>query len=128
MQQRNFWLYILLSIVTCGIYSIYFWYVFTEDINRICEGDGQESPNYIIVLLLSIVTCSIYMFYWYYKQAERLYAAAPRYGVSVTETGSTILLWMIVGSFVCGIGQYVGQYFMINNMNKFAERYTGQPQ
>lgn len=124
MIQRSFITYVLLSLVTFGIYWIYFWYIWTEDINRICEGDGQESMNFLLVFLLSIVTCSIYMFFWYYKQAERLYAVASRYDVIITETGSTILLWMIVGSFVCGLGLFIGQYFLINNTNNIAEKYS----
>ena len=52
-DNRSFWVYLLLSIVTCGLYSIYFWYVYVEDLNTIFYGDGEDSPNYIIVLLLS---------------------------------------------------------------------------
>ena len=55
-DNRSFWVYLLLSIVTCGLYSIYFWYVYVEDLNTIFYGDGEDSPNYIIVLLLSWVT------------------------------------------------------------------------
>ena len=49
-DNRSFWVYLLLSIVTCGLYSIYFWYVYVEDLNTIFYGDGEDSPNYIIVL------------------------------------------------------------------------------
>lgn len=71
-QDRNFWMYLLLSIVTCGIYSIYWWYVFVNDLNTLGQGDGEESPNYIVVILLSIVTCGIYNYFWYYKQGNRM--------------------------------------------------------
>ena len=27
-DNRSFWVYLLLSNVTCGLYSIYFWYVY----------------------------------------------------------------------------------------------------
>ncbi len=50
-DNRSFWVYLLLSIVTCGLYSIYFWYVYVEDLNTIFYGDGEDSPNYIIVLV-----------------------------------------------------------------------------
>ena len=45
IRQRDFWIYLLLSIVTCGIYGIYFWYKYTEDVNTVCYGDGQETMN-----------------------------------------------------------------------------------
>ena len=37
IQERSLWKLILLSVVTCGIYSIYFWYQFDRDVNLICE-------------------------------------------------------------------------------------------
>ena len=58
-DNRSFWFYLLLTFLTCGLYSIYFWYVYVEDLNTIFYGDGEDSPNYIIVLLLSWVTCGI---------------------------------------------------------------------
>ena len=72
-DNRSFWFYLLLTFLTCGLYSIYFWYVYVEDLNTIFYGDGEDSPNYIIVLLLSWVTCGIYGVYWRYKQANSMY-------------------------------------------------------
>ena len=105
-DNRSFWVYLLLSIVTCGLYSIYFWYVYVEDLNTIFYGDGEDSPNYIIVLLLSWVTCGIYGVYWRYKQANRMYRESyDRYGVMIEENGSAILLWTLLGYLTGGIGQ-----------------------
>lgn len=124
--DRSLLIYILLTIVTCGIYSIIFWYMYTEDINKVCDGDGNESPNYIIVLLLSIVTCGIYGFYWYYKQGNRLQAAAPRYELSFQENGTSVLLWMLLGSFLCGIGSFIAMHILIKNLNAIAIEYNSQ--
>ncbi len=127
IKHRQFWKYVILSIVTCGIYGIYVLYGFTEDMNKACEGDGKESKNYIIVFLLSFVTCGIYGLYWWYTQGERLHNAAPRYGMDVREKGSTILLWMILGCTVMpGIGMLVAIYIMFDNMNRVAMVYNGE--
>lgn len=56
IKQRNFWVFLLLNLITCGFYGIYFWYVWNKDVNCICEGDGHDMPNYIVVLLLGLVT------------------------------------------------------------------------
>lgn len=53
-DNRSFWVYLLLSIVTCGLYSIYFWYVYVEDLNTIFYGDGEDSPNYILGYLWNL--------------------------------------------------------------------------
>ena len=116
-DNRSFWVYLLLSIVTCGLYSIYFWYVYVEDLNTIFYGDGEDSPNYIIVLLLSWVTCGIYGVYWRYYD---------RYGVMIEENGSAILLWTLLGYLTGGIGQLVADYFMIQNLNKTALVYNSR--
>lgn len=126
IKQRSFATYILLSIVTCGIYSIVFWYQWTEDMNRLCAGDGKDSPNFIVVWLLSIITCGIYLWVWYYQMANRMQANAPRYGIALQENGTTILLWKLLGALLCGIGTYYGDYLLIKNTNTLADLYNAQ--
>lgn len=124
-NDRNFWMYLLLTIITCGIYGIvFFWYV-CQDLNTLGNGDGQESPNYIVVMLLGIITCGIYTFYWYYKQGNRLQTIIQRYGANTNENGTTYLLWILLGSFI-GIGPFVAQYLFIKNLNTAANLYNGQ--
>jgi len=117
-------MYLLLSIVTCGIYSIWFWYKYSEDMNIVCNGDGKTTQNYIIVLLLSIVTCGIYQFFWFYGLGNRLQENSGRYGVAMSENGSTVLMWMIFGSLLCGIGTFFAFHILIKNMNILAARYS----
>lgn len=124
IKQRNFWVFLLLNFVTCGIYGLYFWYVWNEDVNCICAGDGQEMPNYVIVILLGIVTCGIYIYYWMYKQGNRLQANARRYGVQIQENGSSFLLWALLGLITCSLSQYYGYYLMMQAVNKIASAYN----
>lgn len=126
IAQRSLAKLIIFSILTCGIYSIVFWWGYTNDINRVCEGDGQESPNYIVVILLSIVTCGFYMWYWYYKQGNRLQAIAPKYGLTFIENGTTVLLWMLLGSLLCGIGSFVAFHILIKNLNDVGQVYNAR--
>ena len=58
-DDRNFVTFLILNFITCGIYGIYFWYLYVEDINTVFYGDGEDSPNYILVLVLSLITCGI---------------------------------------------------------------------
>lgn len=73
--------WLLLSIVTCGIYSYYFLYCLARDINVMCQDDGDFTPGLAAFILLSFVTCGFYALYWYYKIGNRLQANAPRYGL-----------------------------------------------
>lgn len=122
-QDRSFVKWLLLSIVTCGIYSLVFMYQWIKDINTICDGDGKETKELLILILLSIVTCGIYSWVWYYGVADRMYENGKRYNVEITETGTTVLLWLILGS-VIAVGPYVAMYILINNTNKLAAAYN----
>ncbi|MDO4796679.1 MAG: DUF4234 domain-containing protein [Coriobacteriales bacterium] len=122
--NRDIALYILLTIITCGIYNYYFVYLLAEDANAICKDDGDETPGILIYILLNIITCGIYNIYWMYKLAERLKTNAPRYNTTLEQGGSEIMLWMILGLFTCGICSFVAMSFIIDNMNKLSQRYN----
>ncbi len=78
--------WLLLSLVTCGIYSFYFLYCLARDINAMCQDDGDSTPGLAAFILLSFVTCGFYAYYWYYKIGNRLQANAPRYGLMLRKT------------------------------------------
>ena len=122
--DRNIIMYILLSIVTCGIYGYYFIYMLAQDVNEMCKGDGQKTGGLVAFILLSYVTCGLYAYYWYYQLANRLQLNAPRYGIVVMESGTTILLWCLIGLLVCGIGPFVAMHFIIKNTNAMAVAYN----
>lgn len=50
-DNRSFWVYLLLSIVTCGLYSIYFWYVYVEDLNTIFTVTAKTARTTTLLLL-----------------------------------------------------------------------------
>ena len=126
IQQRSLVSYILLSIITCGIYAIYFWCMYTDDVNKVCQGDGKESPHYIVVWLLSIVTFGIYGIWWFYTQGNRLQAIAPKYNLNFQENGTTVIMWFIFGAVICGIGPFVAMNILFKNMNSIANVYNAK--
>lgn len=122
--NRSIITYILFNIITCGLYSFYFYYKLAEDVNIICNGDGQETAGLIKYLLLSFVTCGIYSWYWHYALGNRLADNAGRYGLSFSENGTTILLWQLFGALVCGIGPFIAMWIIIKNTNELAIAYN----
>jgi len=123
-DDRGLISYILLSLITFGIYSYYFIYTLARDVNTACQGDGEKTPGLLPLILLSIVTCGIYSWIWYYKLGNRLAVNAPRYGLHFQEDGTTLLLWLILGSFLCGIGPFVAMHIMIKNTNGICNAYN----
>ena len=122
--DRSLVMYILLSIITCGIYSYYFLYTMARDANVICSEDGQKTGGLLAFILLSWITCGLYAVYWYYSLGNRLAANAPRYGLSFQENGTTILLWYLVGLLLCGLGPWVAMHILIKNMNSLCMAYN----
>lgn len=122
--DRSLVAYILLSIITCGIYSYYFLYTMARDVNIVCEGDGKKTGGLAAFILLSWITCGFYALYWYYSLGNRLASNAPRYGLNFQENGTTVLLWYLVGLLLCGIGPYVAMYFLIKNTNSICSAYN----
>lgn len=125
-EDRSLGMYIVLTIVTCGIYSYYFLYTIAQDMNVVCEGDGNKTPGLVQFILLSLVTCGIYAWIYYYNIGNRLNANAPRYGLQFQENGTTILIWFIFGSLLCGIGPFIAMNIIIKNMNALAHAYNSQ--
>lgn len=125
-EDRNLVTYIVLNIITCGIYGYYFLYKMAEDANIICADDGKTTSGLVTFIVLSFVTCSLYALYWYYSLGNRLAENAPRYGLNFQENGTTILLWYVIGACVCGIGPFVAMYILMKNMNELAHAYNTQ--
>ena len=71
MKQRSVGIAILLSIITCGIYGIY-WLIMLNDETNYVSGHQQDGTSGGVVFLLTLVTCGIYGYYWCYKQGEKL--------------------------------------------------------
>lgn len=122
--DRGLLSYIVLTIITCGIYSYYFIYKMARDVNIACEGDGESTGGLVQFILLSIITCGIYSWIWYYKLGNRLASNAGRYGITVQENGTTVLMWLIFGTFLCGIGSFIAMNILIKNTNKICEAYN----
>ena len=116
--------WLLLSLVTCGIYSFYFLYCLARDVNTLCQDDGDYTPGLAEFILLSFVTCGFYAYYWYYKIGNRLQANAPHYGLVFQENGTTVLLWQIFGALLCGLGPIFAMNIVINNTNAMATAYN----
>ena len=78
---------ILLSIITCGIYNLYWLYITASEVKNYTN-DPAINPG--VELLLCIVTCGIYTIYWYYKYSKKVYEAQVASGVP-NATDNTVL-------------------------------------
>lgn len=111
IQERNIAVCIILSIVTCGIYGLYWFVCLNNDANTASNTFGTSGG---MALLLSLVTCGIYMFYWMYKQGQKIDAAKASRGM---DSGNSGVLYLILSLFGLGIVSYA---LMQNELNHLA--------
>ena len=112
IERRNIAVCIVLTLVTCGIYGIYWIVCLTNDVNTV-SGDVNGTSGGMVVLL-TIVTCGIYGIYWTYKQGEKLDFTKNNRGIPSSNSG---VLYLILQIFGFGIIAYA---LMQNELNKLA--------
>lgn len=95
MKVRSIPIAIILSIVTCGIYAIYWFICMTDDIRQITNTPEDTSGG--LSFLLSLVTCGIYQLYWYYKMGDKLDLYRTSRGYPHNSTGLVCLALAIFG-------------------------------
>lgn len=97
IEKREIAICVILSIITCGIYGIYWMIKLNDEINALA-GDTQAQTGGM-VFLLTIVTCGIYGWYWYYKMGEKCDQIKQ-------SSSSSAILYLILGLFGLGIVNY----------------------
>ena len=97
IQRRDIALAIIFSIITCGIYSI-FWFVKMTDEVNVLTGNQNDTSG-VLAFVLTLVTCGIYGFYWSYKMGDKV----ERYEGT---NGSKGVLYLILTLFGFGIIAY----------------------
>ncbi|WP_081647769.1 DUF4234 domain-containing protein [Butyrivibrio sp. VCB2006] len=108
IQKRDLAIAIILSIVTCGIYGIYWFIVLTDETNQITGKTDLASGG--LAFLFSIISCGIYYFYWSYKMGEKVDM------IKGNPNGSTSILFLILSIFGLGIVNYIIAQDAINNL------------
>lgn len=116
MQVRNIGLSIFLSIITCGIYGIYWFVVLTNETNE-ASGHAADGTSGGMAFLFSLITCGIYSIYWAYKMGEKMNEAkAAR---NIPSDSNTSILYLILSI----IGLQIIVYALVqNDMNKMVSQ------
>lgn len=113
VQNRNIVVCILLSIITCGIYGIYWFIVMTDDVARVNQNPDLSGVKSFI---FTLITCGIYGFYWNYKMGKELSEAGTKNGKTISDNS---VLYLILSIFGLSIVSYC---LIQNDLNSnFAE-------
>lgn len=108
MLKRSIPVCIILSVVTCGIYGLYWFVCMTDEANTLSHREGDTSGG--VALILQIITCNIYGLYWAYQMGYKLDQAKVNQGL---QPGNSSVVYLILQLFV----PIVGYALMQNDIN-----------
>ena len=94
MIKRNIATCIILSIITCGIYSMVWFVNIADDVNRLSK---KENASGTTALLLTLITCGIYGLYWAYVTGNTLDEIKKERGIYSDNSGILFLLLNFLG-------------------------------
>jgi len=112
--KRSVGIAILLTIVTCGFYSIYWVYKMLSSLYSL--NNQQSSAG--IDLLLSFVTCGLYTIYLLYKMGKLESSAYAAWGMPQKDDSILYLILTIIG---LGVIAYA---IIQSNLNNLADNHV----
>ena len=113
IKKRNIAVYLILSIVTCGIFGLYWFCTLNDDTNKI--SGHPEAMGGVAALLLSLVTCGIYALFWMYNMGTRIDEAKAKRGLVGGNLGTLYLILTVFGL------AWVAELLLQSELNKLAE-------
>lgn len=86
-------LVLLLPLLTCGIYLVYWWYVTGTEIR---DAVGRNEINPALDLVLGILTCGLYYIYLSYREPQYLLEMQDRVGLPRNDiTVISLILYLL---------------------------------
>ena len=123
--NRSLLKFLLLNIVTLGIYSIFYYSNISTDLNLIASRyDGKKTMHYCLMFfVVSPLTLGIGGIVWMHNMSARIGNELYRRGINYSFDASTFWLWAILGSFIV-VGPFIYIYKLSNAINMLAESYN----
>ena len=112
VSERNIPLYIILTFITCGLFSIYWFISLAGDIAKLRQ---KADPNGLSDYIFGILTCGIWTLVCYYRYSKYIVEIQETRGAKVSDISTVVL---ILGIFGMGI---VSMALMQNELNKLVE-------
>lgn len=123
--NRSLLKYILLSIVTLGIYGLVVMSQISTDINTIASRyDGKKTMHYcLVVFVFTGLTLGILPLVWFNNISGRIGNELKRRGLDYKFGASTYWLWNILGALII-VGPFVYYYKLFKSMNMLCEDFN----
>ena len=123
--NRSLLKFILLSIITLGIYSIVVMSGVSTDINMIAgKYDGKKTIHYcLVIFVFSWLTFGILPIVWFHKLSNRIGNELNRRNIMYEFSASTFWLWGVLGGLII-VGPFIYTHRLLKSMNLLAADYN----
>ena len=110
--------FILLSIITFGIYPLVIMTAVGNDINIVASRyDGKKTMHFCLLLfIVAPITLGIGAIVWYHRISNRIGAEVKRRGIAYNFSAADFWLWNVLGSIIV-IGPFVYLHKMFKACN-----------
>ena len=107
VEPRSVAICLILSLVTCGIYMLYWMYKVNDELNLLAGNPNGTSGG--MVLVFDILTCGIYGIYWNYKMGQNV--------SRLTGDNFSPIVMLLLALFQCS---FISLALMQDTINKYA--------
>lgn len=123
--NRGLLKYILLGIVTFGIYPLVLMSGISSDINLIAaKYDGKKTMHFcLLAFVFSWLTFGIAPIVWYHRISDRIGKELARRNIAYSFGAGSFWGWNVLGSFI-GVGPFIYIHKLCKAMNLLSENYN----
>lgn len=117
--NRGLLKFILLSIITLGIYPLVFMSSISSNINIVASRyDGKKTMHFcLLTFIVAPITLGIAAIVWYHRISNRIGAELQRRGIDYGFGAGTFWGWNVLGSLIV-VGPFVYLHKLCKAMNK----------
>ncbi len=125
--NRKLFKYILLNIITFGIYGLVIMTGISEDINIIAGNyDKKKTMHYcLLVFVFSWLTLGVAPLVWYHRISKRIRKELKRRGISYKFGAGSFWGWNILG-IVTIVGPFIYIHKLFRSMNLLAADFNSK--
>lgn len=123
--NRGLLKFLLLSLITFGIYPLVFFSSISSDINVIASRyDGKKTMHFLLMsLIITPITFGIGALVWSHRISDRIGGELARRGIAYSFSAGDFWLWEVLGSLIV-IGPLVYTHKLAQAMNLLCANYN----
>lgn len=123
VERRDPVLVVILSIVTCGIYLI-FWYARIYDELITLTGKTPTGNTFILDFLLFFLTLGVWGIYVDYRISHHLNDLQEERGMTVNDTAALVVVLDVAAYFTIAFTSFLSSAIQQDLLNRMMERQT----